>query len=173
MSCTLLLLARLGCLVFYAVYSGKIAIETFLMFSSLIMDLPNFLVMNITLALIWQWHRIARLLTKTEEELRAIKTGQSGKRLILMQCLLLALFIVDTFFLTAHYYFGLWPSSFHQNKDTDKIYAIQNKTWLRLRISYKVVQIIFMTLLMLASCLVFKELVKVVRSDESLKPLKR
>ena len=83
-SCSLLLLTRIFCLVFYAMYSFNIPIETFLMFSSLIMDLPNYLVMNITLALIWQWHRIARLLTETQEELKSIKTGQSGKRLIVM-----------------------------------------------------------------------------------------
>ena len=90
-----------------------------------------------------------------------------------MQCFLLILLLIDTFFLTAHYYYGLWPSSFEKNQETGKIYAIQNTTWLRLRISYKMVQIMFMTILLLGSCLVFRELIKVVKSDESLKLLKR
>ena len=38
--------------------------------------------MNITLALIWQWWRIAKMLTMPEEEMAAIKSGVPHKRLI-------------------------------------------------------------------------------------------
>ena len=44
MSCNLLLLTRIACLIFYASYSFDIPFKTFLMFNSLIMDLPNFFV---------------------------------------------------------------------------------------------------------------------------------
>ena len=61
-SCTLMLLSRAACLIFYCLFQS-INGRNFLLISSVISDLPAYFCMNITLALIWQWWRIARLLT--------------------------------------------------------------------------------------------------------------
>jgi len=50
---SLLLLSRIGCLFFYALSTNKLAPLQYLLISSIVSDLPTFLCMNITLALIW------------------------------------------------------------------------------------------------------------------------
>ena len=73
---TLLLIARIGCMLFYIICQNKLAPLNYLLLSSLATDLPTYLVMNITLALIWQWWRIAKMLTTPQKEIAAIKSGK-------------------------------------------------------------------------------------------------
>ena len=89
-----------------------------------------------------------------------------------MQCILLFIFLIDAVLLTLHYYFDLWPTHF-EYASSDRVYAIQDETWLRLRISFKILQMIIMTVLLVATSLVFGELAKVINRDENLKPLKK
>lgn len=79
---SLLLLSRIGCLCFYALEKNDLPLLQWLLISSIVTDLPTFLCMNITLALIWQWWRISKLLTEPVEETAVIKSGKSTLRLI-------------------------------------------------------------------------------------------
>ena len=53
MACSLLLATRAICLIFFSSYQVGLTIEHVQLMSAIISDLPCYLVMNITLALIW------------------------------------------------------------------------------------------------------------------------
>ena len=67
LSCSLLLLSRMACLIYFAAFNSKPKIVQEMIVSSLASDLPSYFVQNVTLALIWQWMRIAALLISPEQ----------------------------------------------------------------------------------------------------------
>ena len=67
-ACVLLLITRFCNLIFYRLSENKMKPETFELFYAILTDVPYFFVCNVTLVLIWQWWRIANLLTATEQE---------------------------------------------------------------------------------------------------------
>ena len=126
--------------------------------------------MNITLALIWQWWRIAKMLTEPEKEIENMKSGRPLRRLILVQIILLGVGIIDACFLTAHYGYGVWVK--HGSVETDG--NVKNDPrWIAIRSFYKVIQIIIMTILLYLSCLVFYKTSQAIKSDEGYSPLRR
>ena len=111
-SCCLLLVFRGMCLTFYALYDDySLPPKLFLMVLSLMDDVPCFLVFNLTLALIWQWWRIANLLEDPDKVIDAaedeeVREKASNKRLYCGQICLLVGMTVDFLLLVAHYGFG-------------------------------------------------------------------
>ena len=106
LSCTVLLITRTFFLLFFAIEDDITDAENFLMVSSLLEDVPTFLVMNITLALAWQWWRLTQVIVKSDEAFEDIKEGRSDKRLILTQLCFLGMVATDFAILVCHYQEG-------------------------------------------------------------------
>ena len=84
-SCVLLMLARVSFFLFFLL-CDKIEMkpQNFQLMNALLIDLPYFFVCNITLVLIWQWWRIANLLTATESEMWDLLLRKPQKRLYIL-----------------------------------------------------------------------------------------
>ena len=141
-----------------------------MLLNSIVSDLPTYLVMNITLALIWQWWRIAKMLTEPEKEIANVKSGRPLRRLILIQIILLGVAIVDACFLTAHYGYGVWV----KNGSVETGGIVKNDPrWIAIRSCYKLIQLIILTVMLYLSCLVFYKTSQAIKSDEGYSPLRR
>ena len=168
---SLLLLSRCACLLFYAMCQNELNAYTFLEISSIATDLPAYLFMNITLALIWQWWRIAKMLTMPEEEIAAIKSRKPQRRLIQAQIMLSAIAIIDACFLTAHYSsLQFWVD---EGKLEDGGNVKNDPRWITIRTIFRCLMLSVSTLLLAMSCKVFSMVRKAISSNLGYEPLRK
>ena len=137
--------------------------------SSIISDLPCYLVMNITLALIWQWHLIGNMLRQPEAESESISSGKSQKRLYWSQ-LGLGIFLgADVILLIAHYQF-----SFLKNFTVIDSHTVQqDPRWINVRLGYKVIQIAIYILLEVIAVTLFLRIIKALPKEAEYAPVRR
>ena len=67
--------------------------------------------MNVSLALIWQWWRIAKMLKDPDKELEEMKAGRSTSQLKRVQIVLFFVLVIDCVVLYVHYGLDKWTST--------------------------------------------------------------
>lgn len=79
-----LLMSRITVLVFYALKRNNTSSYRALVLSTCVSDIPCFFIQMISLAIVWQWERIAKLITSPEKAMDATYQKKSSRGFALM-----------------------------------------------------------------------------------------
>ena len=169
-SCVMLMFFRiLFCIFFILSDETDMKPQNFQLINALLIDFPYFFVCNITLVLIWQWWRIANLLTATESEMIDLLEKKPQKRLYILQGCLVAWITSNCAILIAHYKYG-WISD---GQIVEEHRMLQSKTYVIVRSCWFVVILSIFLLLCIYAGWVFATIYRVVRDQRSMKSFRR